>query len=372
MRLKEEITETINHIFSIISNEEKQESRGLLSGKGGVCLFYAEFYKQLNDATALHELDSSLSDILENLSDIQYYTFCDGLAGIIWLCTFLEEQDLFAESLKDLFVGHKTAIRECASADLKQNNWDFLHGTSGSLLCLKEDNSFHHAFISHFYTLKGSFIDSFLYPRQTNLGVAHGIAGLLALLNYIRNWSSNEIDTNILSNRIIDVYLNNHHDFMKDGYYFDSFLGMNTKSRLAWCYGDLSLAWILYKSALIRNDKQLMDFSLEIAISTTQRRAIDDTFLKDSCVCHGSSGLMLLYKKFYLHTKIDSFLESSNYWANWTLKQLKEKDYLFYDRYQDSWKQDYSLLNGLSGVGLALLSYISEEERAWDECLLLN
>ena len=372
MKLKDEIAETINHIFYIISKRGNQKSQGLLSGEGGVCLFYAELYKQLNDTIALNKLDSSLSGILENLSTIHYYTFCDGLAGIIWLCTFLEEQDLFAEPINGLFAEHKNAIRECAIADLKQNNWDFLHGTSGTLLCLKEDYSFHHAFISHFFALKDSIIDSFLYPRQTNLGVAHGIGGLLALLNHISRWSSNEIDTNMLSNQIIDVYLNNYHDFKKDGYYFDSFLGMNTKSRLAWCYGDLSLAWVLFKSAIISNNKQLIDFSLEIAVNSTQRKSIDDTFLKDSCVCHGSSGLMLLYKKFYLYTKIDSFLESSNYWANWTLNQLKEKDYLFYDRYQDSWKQDYSLLNGLSGVGLALLSYISDEERAWDECLLLN
>ena len=36
------------------------------------------------------------------------------------------------------------------------------------------------------------------------------------------------------------------------------------------------------------------------------------------------------------------------------------------------WKNEFALLDGVTGVGLALISAISDIEPKWDECLLLS
>ena len=36
------------------------------------------------------------------------------------------------------------------------------------------------------------------------------------------------------------------------------------------------------------------------------------------------------------------------------------------------WTNQYDMLEGIPGIGLAMLSYISETEPTWDECLLLS
>lgn len=35
-------------------------------------------------------------------------------------------------------------------------------------------------------------------------------------------------------------------------------------------------------------------------------------------------------------------------------------------------ENEYGILEGVAGIGLALLSYVTETEPTWDECLLLS
>ena len=56
------------------------------------------------------------------------------------------------------------------------------------------------------------------------------------------------------------------------------------------------------------------------------------------------------------------------------LKMAKFKDGLAgYKMWNiDNYKNESNLLEGIAGIGLALLSSISDEDPSWDECLLLS
>ena len=79
----------------------------------------------------------------------------------------------------------------------------------------------------------------------------------------------------------------------------------------------------------------------------------------------------------YFNTNIPEFNDAANYWIEKTLKFAKFKDGFagykaWYPESKGGSKPVISLLEGISGIGLALLSNITEEESVWDECLLLS
>jgi lantibiotic biosynthesis protein len=78
----------------------------------------------------------------------------------------------------------------------------------------------------------------------------------------------------------------------------------------------------------------------------------------------------------YWETKNSVFKETANYWIEQTLKMATFEDGLagFKTWRGDTkeWINDYGFLEGIAGIGLALLSHISDEEPTWDRCLLMS
>ena len=79
----------------------------------------------------------------------------------------------------------------------------------------------------------------------------------------------------------------------------------------------------------------------------------------------------------YNYTQRDEFKQAALYWFDQTLKMAKFEDGLAgYKTWRSieygGWQNDYGLLTGIAGIGLALISAVSDIEPAWDECLLLS
>jgi hypothetical protein len=74
-------------------------------------------------------------------------------------------------------------------------------------------------------------------------------------------------------------------------------------------------------------------------------------------------------------TRLPEFKNAADYWMNETLKMAKFEDGLagykvWYG--EQGWLNEYCLLEGIAGIGLALMTYYYEVEPIWDECLLLS
>ena len=76
----------------------------------------------------------------------------------------------------------------------------------------------------------------------------------------------------------------------------------------------------------------------------------------------------------YIETKKIEFKEATDFWMEQTLNFSDHEDGLagFKTYMQGEWIGDYSLLTGISGVGLVLISYITDDLQEWDEMLLLS
>ena len=213
--------------------------------------------------------------------------------------------------------------------------------------------------------------ESLDYPsgqKEINMGLAHGMPSILVLLSKIyRSNSDNEI--------LIDL--------IEPGIGFlQKFSQKNTNSvsrfptriidgkgiwpsRMAWCYGDpgIGLALIQIGANCCRSDWK--SYGIEILKSASLRREKGNSLVKDACLCHGSSGLALIYYYAGLESDYEPFFETSEFWAKETLKYGKYKD-------DKQFHQRFNLLEGITGEGLFLIAMLEGEKPGWGEGLLLQ
>jgi len=71
-------------------------------------------------------------------------------------------------------------------------------------------------------------------------------------------------------------------------------------------------------------------------------------------------GIAHLYNHFYQQTSIEAFKTAALYWISETYSQKTIQSEI-----------DVSLLDGLTGVGLVLISAMADFKPDWDSCLLL-
>ena len=134
---------------------------------------------------------------------------------------------------------------------------------------------------------------------------------------------------------------------------------------LAWCYGDLNQLALLIKVSHVFQINTYDDIIDNVA-SQVCRRSLDESLVRDSHFCHGASGVCFLFNHLYELTGRNDFLIAKNIWLEITLSLL-EID-LKEENYKDKESQ---LLEGLVGVGLVLLSEISNEKLSWSKLLLM-
>jgi lantibiotic modifying enzyme len=214
-----------------------------------------------------------------------------------------------------------------------------------------------------------------------NISLAHGMSSILILLTKIYKLGISENKVKELM-KSISLYIvdQRNFNFNKIGSYFPSqsleYNVDNLKSRMAWCYGDLGIANALYIYGDTIHNNDIIELSIEIVEFSTKRTEQEDTYVMDSGICHGTSGISYIFKRFYERTKIESFEKSSKYWLDKTIMYATHIDgFAGYKTYRPEeyggWLNSYGLLDGVSGNGIVLLSNFCDSSK-WDECFLLR
>ena len=146
-----------------------------------------------------------------------------------------------------------------------------------------------------------------------------------------------------------------------------------SKSRLAWCYGDLGIGLALWQAGKAVKNHVWKEKGLDILLQSTKRRALHETSVIDAGICHGSAGLVMIFRRLFFETQRDEFKDVILYWIDQTLNLSRFNDGLagYKSFVKNEWICDYSLLTGISGIGLTLLSYLFEDKQEWDELFLL-
>ncbi len=385
------------HILKVLVeiNEELQFPHGnysLMSGLGGINLYEYFYHKHFNSSVYDNNFVHSLNLLIENSLDFQHSTFSGGKSGVNWFFSFLFKEGILRKRDWLLLTSDDRILLFSALEYLKNKNYDFLHGALGIAHYLKylkgaQFNDFFYDFFDLLNSLPLNVGDMLpFYNLQTNtinndminIGFAHGIVSVLKFCIDCFKSRISPLQAQILAERII-FFLRNHHSNDIRGSYYPSYLEKNRRksnnsfSRMGWCYGDLIIGYTLFEAGLAFRNSEIQTFATEILNHTTKRKGFNSTNVDNSAICHGSAGIAHIYNKLYHKTGSEVFLDSCKYWIEETLQFYAPKDTLADNIYnsKDRRNSNPGLLTGNAGVGLVLLSYLTNDF-SWDYCLMLN
>ncbi|WP_160137236.1 lanthionine synthetase C family protein [Chryseobacterium sp. c4a] len=373
-----------------IVNKNKNSDLGLLSGSMGEILFLHE-YSKIN-----HHYKEYIPDHIDHLFESieqgnVFYSYCSGLAGVCLGIDYIESQTNTAYERFD-FVDdqiHSWLISQLDSC-IKAKNYDFLHGALGIGFyflerCkegdLSSEKALHHLleFLNDSAIQENNTIKWENEKHEVNISMSHGMVSIiLFLLEVYKADFQTEYNISRLIKGAVGFILTQEIDPAFYHSYFPFTSIENEKehlngSRLSWCYGDLGIAIMLRKVSEVFNNHLWREKSTEILEFSTQRTDADIRVL-DAGICHGSSGVALVFYNEFLQTGNEKYAKAAKHWIDITFDYYKEDPEHFsrvaYDPVNKEYTNKSSLLEGTCGVGLVLLSMI-ENKTDWPKFLLL-
>jgi len=148
--------------------------------------------------------------------------------------------------------------------------------------------------------------------------------------------------------------------------------------RLAWCYGDPGVAAALLLAARSVREPEWEREAIEIARRAAKREP-ESAGVKDAALCHGAAGLGHVFNRLFQATGEESFREAARYWFERTLELRRRgqgiagfSSFRADENGNEYWVDDPGILTGAAGIALALLAAATDIEPAWDRMLLVS
>ncbi|HEX5715051.1 MAG TPA: lanthionine synthetase C family protein, partial [Thermoanaerobaculia bacterium] len=212
-----------------------------------------------------------------------------------------------------------------------------------------------------------------------NLGVAHGVPGVIALLADACRLGIRQHRARPLLEGAVR-WLVPQHLGERRGACYPSWVepGIEPQpSRIAWCYGDPGIAATLLYAARALGMEEWE--STALAIATHAARAVpEDTGIRDAGLCHGAFGLAHIYNRIHQAAGGELFADAARQWYRLGLEMRRAEggiagfqSWLPGPDMQLGWAADPGFLTGAAGIGLALLAAVTSIEPEWDRLLLV-
>ena len=214
-----------------------------------------------------------------------------------------------------------------------------------------------------------------------NLGLAHGVPGVIALLAYAHRASVARDAAAPLLDGAVEWVL--AQALAGDGRAtWPYFVGPGIDprpARLAWCYGDPGVIASLLAAADALERSHWEDAALA-ALSRAVARPPGASDVQGASLCHGAMGLAHLWNRMWQRTGSEELRASIAYWTRVALDLRTHPDglagYSVWDPDSDTEEggdvQGPGLLAGIAGVALALVAAATDLEPAWDAHLLMS
>jgi hypothetical protein len=209
-----------------------------------------------------------------------------------------------------------------------------------------------------------------------NLGLAHGIPGVIAILARYLTAGVDVPRARLLLDGAVD-YLRSV-AAPEAGNRYTAWIPARPGGicRVAWCYGDLGVAVALLSAAAATGRDDWRRDALELAHGMAAR-PFESSQVIDAGLCHGAAGVAHLFNRLAQATGDPAFAKAADAWFDHTLA-IRRPDGLagfpraLYNDGNPAWEPSADLLNGAIGVALALHAAISPIEPAWDQLLLAD
>jgi hypothetical protein len=209
-----------------------------------------------------------------------------------------------------------------------------------------------------------------------NCGMAHGVAGPLALLALYRLAGVEIEDLRPTIVRLADWLAASRQDD-EWGPNWPAVVRLDSApagpTHNAWCYGAGGIACALWLAGQAVESETHRQLALE-AVDAIARRPAFARRLTLPCFCHGLAGLVQIFSRFARDTGLARFRTLAETLAE-DLLAFHDPDAPFAFRslgHDGARFDDTSLLNGSAGIALALLSVSAGPDPAWDRFFLLS
>lgn len=219
-----------------------------------------------------------------------------------------------------------------------------------------------------------------LFPHgHYNLGVAHGVPGVIAVL--AQACSIDEVAESALT--LLDGavrWLLANRSYDEQGAYLTYWIAPDVEpelARQAWCYGELGAATALLLAARCVDNRDWEEAALAM-LRRSALRCLADSGVQDAGLCHGTAGNAHLFNRIYQATGEALFKQAALYWYEQTFAFITPGEGIAGFRAwgtaekQPGWITCVGLLEGVAGIGLALLAAATDIEPRWDRLLLAS
>jgi hypothetical protein len=210
-----------------------------------------------------------------------------------------------------------------------------------------------------------------------NLGLAHGIPGIIAIL---ARYITADLDAGRAR-----VLLDGAVAYLRSvarpqvGSRYAAWLPMSPDEglcRVAWCYGDLGVSVALMAAASATHREDWRTAALELAHGMAAR-PFENAQISDTGLCHGAAGVAHLFNRLAQATGDHELAAAADTWFGRTLAMRRTDPIAGFPRALPvagamGFEPAADLLTGAPGVALALHAAISPIEPAWDQLLLAD
>ena len=377
-------------INQIVNNQTENvtDNYGLFSGLAGEILFlyYYEKFCGKQQYSNIRKKVSILTESVEKFNSSP--SLCSGMSGVLYLMELLRQEHvidyIFDNEIDDY-------IDKSIQYYILNDECELLYGLTGlaQYLLLRPDRYIKQLLniVDYLENSKLTIGNTYAWKKSTkdevDLALSHGMSSIIYFLTKMLDIVEQK-DKNRLINLIqksCDFIMSNKNILTQTIYsYFPYSVALNYKlqqpnSRLAWCYGDLSIGITLFNAGKAIHDEHLLNNAESILIhSAINRKDPIQNLVIDPGICHGSAGIASIFYRMWWNTKNSVYLTAANYWINKTLLMAKYKYGIagyVYTKGKHILK-GYHLLEGVSGIALSMLFISSMKEPIWDKCMMIS
>ncbi len=398
-----EISEAVIQKFETDLNLNNLDVQlGVLSGASGVSLFLFYYYKISNQERYHKIAEDILMCCINAINEGNVHpTYCSGLSGLGWVFNHVKEVGIL-EVDDELLTDLDGYLFEAMLEFTREKNYDFLHGAIGCgfyflkryeatpneklkgryqeylMSLIDELDRFSEK--ENGFTKWSSVVETDTCLEGYNLSLSHGISSIVNFFARLYVYADFKSKVESMLRGGINYILCHASDDISTVSIYPNYVCENKEitwnSRVAWCYGDLGIALSLWHASKALADSNLKNYSLELFQKTAKRVATESHMATDACVCHGSFGNAQIFNYMYRQTKQKEFKVAAEFWIKDGLDRAIHPDgyanFKTWNGLDKQWKNELSLLEGISGIGLVIMSYLSEGLSDWDECLMIS
>lgn len=392
--LKEGVMDILPHIKVALDNHlNLQNIPSLFFGNLSASLFYSNWC-QFDSECGEKEIQDKIYGLVENSIDLinsadnLSLSYVEGVNGIAWAYQYLLSNGALSDEIEDCLIDFDEIIIKELYKNIKTRDLDLFYGVCGNLNYLIERHAGQKIALEIIPNALRQINDILFDPTDGILnkhqsheiifGFAHGFASVLSILCKIA-----QADQKLKEN-CQDLYfkLFQFYASFKQGsgknYSYPNVIDkgqIEDFSPIRWCHGEMGPALAFAFGGVTFNSQGLIQEAIDTGLKTISRMPLAQQEITEYGVCHGAAGNAHLYARLYNYTGEDAFAEAAKQWLRRALEMAYHKDGLAGFKVlspNGKYVNSINFLNGISGLGLVLISAIAVKAPTWDKCIMLS